>query len=82
MTVLQGFLTEHDGYDDAKVQQCAEGVLVGLKRCTVQAASGEIDQVAQELVRLAQNVEAEVDSSATAVARFEWGALVAGRSRP
>jgi hypothetical protein len=82
MTVLQGFLTEHDGYDDAKVQQCAEGVLVGLKRCPVQAASGEIDQVAQELVRLAQNVEAEVDSSATAVARFEWGALVAGRSRP
>ncbi|WP_194163697.1 ANTAR domain-containing protein [Mycolicibacterium sp. P1-5] len=93
MTVLQGFLTEHDGYDDSKVQQCAEGVLVGLKRCTVQAASGEIDQVArrhrldirrvaQALIRLAQNVEAEVDSNATAVARFEWGALVAGRRRP
>ena len=90
MTVLHGFLTEHDGYDDSKVQQCAEGVLVGLKRCTVDAAFGEIDRVsrrhrldirrvAQALIRLAQGVEAEVDSNATAVARYEWGALLAGR---
>ncbi|AKK29270.1 hypothetical protein [Mycobacterium sp. EPa45] len=90
MAVLHGFLTEHDGYDDGKVQQCAEGVLVGLKRCTVDAASGEIDKVsarhhldsrrvAHALVRLAQGVEPEADSNATAVARYEWGALLAGR---
>ena len=93
MTVLHGFLTEHDGYDDGKVQQCAEGVLVGLTRCTVDTASGEIERVsrrhrldirrvAQALLRLAQNVEPEVDSNATAVARYEWGALLAGGRRP
>ena len=90
MTVLEGFVMEHDGYDHAPTQECAEGVLVGLKRCTVDAASGEIDQVsrrhqldrgrvAQALVRLAQGVDPVVDSNATAVARYEWGALLAGR---
>ncbi len=90
MTVLEGFVMEHDDYDDVNVQQCAEGVLVGLKRCTMDAASGEIDQVsrrhhldnrrvAQALVRLAQGVDPVVDSNATAVARYEWGALLAGR---
>lgn len=93
MTVLQDFLMERDGYDDVKVHQCAEGVLVGLKRCTVDAASGEIEQVsrrhqldsrrvAQALVRLAQDVDPEADSNATAVARYEWGALLARRRRP
>lgn len=92
MTVLQGYLMERDGYDHAKVQQCAEGVLVGLKRCTVDDASGEIQQVsrrhrldssrvAQALVRLAQDVDPEADSNATAVARYEWGALLAGWRR-
>jgi len=93
MAVLRGYLMEQNGFDDGKVHQCAEGVLVGLKRCTVDAASGEIDQVsrrhhldsrrvAQALVRLAQNVDPEADSNATAVARYEWGSLVAGRQRP
>lgn len=93
MTALQGYVMERDGYDEVRVQQCAEGVLVGLKRCTVDAASGEIEQVsrrhhldtnrvAHALVRLAQDVEPGADSNATAVARFEWGALLAGRSRP
>ncbi|WP_168214954.1 ANTAR domain-containing protein [Mycolicibacterium sp. ELW1] len=91
MAVLQGYSTEHDGYDDGRMQR-AEGVLVGLRRCSVDAASGEIDQVsrrhhldgrrvAQALVRLAQDVEPEADSNATAVARFEWGALLAGGRR-
>ena len=93
MTALHGFLTEHDGYDDGKVQQCAEGVLIGLRRCSVDAAYGEIDRVSRRhrldmrrvtlaLVRLAQSVEPEADSNATAVARYEWGALLAGRQRP
>ncbi|BBX06101.1 ANTAR domain-containing protein [Mycolicibacterium aichiense] len=92
MAVLQGDSMEHDSYDDGRIQQCAEGVLVGLRRCSVDAASGELDQVsqrhrldgrrvAQALVRLAQDVEPEADSNATAVARFEWGALLAGGRR-
>jgi hypothetical protein len=76
--------------DETRMQQCARGVLVGLKRCTLDAACGEIaqasrrhhldsDRVAQALVRLAQDINPEADSNATAVARFEWGALLAGR---
>jgi hypothetical protein len=76
--------------DETRMQQCAQGVLVGLKRCTLDAASGEIiqasrrhhldsERVAEGLVRLAQDIDAEADSNATAVARFEWGALLAGR---
>jgi hypothetical protein len=34
--------------------------------------------VAQALVRLAQEIDPEADSNATSVARFEWGALLAG----
>ncbi len=75
--------------EETRMQQCAQGVLVGLKRCTLDAASGEIAQasrrhhldserVAQALVRLAQDINPEADSNATAVARFEWGALLAG----
>ncbi len=76
--------------DSYGVHQCAEGVLLGLKRCTLDAATGEIARasvrhhldsrrVAEALVRLAQDIELEVDSNATSVARFEWGALLAGR---
>ena len=79
--------------DDTRMQQCAQGVLVGLKRCTLDAASGEIAhasqrhqldrrRVAQALVRLAQDVEPEADSNATAVARYEWGALLPRRRQP
>ena len=91
MAVLQVHSMDHEGYDDGRMQH-AEGVLVGLRRCSVDAASGEIDQVsrrhrldgrrvAQALVRLAQDVEPEADSNATAVARFEWGALLAASPR-
>jgi hypothetical protein len=80
-------MTTREGYG---VQQCAEGVLVGLRRCTLNAASDEITRasgrhhldslrVAQALVRLAQDIDPEADSNATAVARFEWGALLAGQ---
>ena len=76
--------------EETRMQQCAQGVLVGLKRCTLDAAYGEIAQasrrhhldserVARALVRLAQDINPEADSNATAVARFEWGALLAGR---
>ncbi|MCX2931264.1 hypothetical protein ORI20_13330 [Mycobacterium sp. CVI_P3] len=68
------------------MRRYAEGVLVGLKRCTLDAASSEIalasqrhhldtQRVAQALVRLAQDVDPEIDSNATSVARYEWGAL-------
>ncbi|ORB53768.1 hypothetical protein BST42_10145 [Mycolicibacterium rhodesiae] len=91
MAALRGYSMEHNGYDGSRMQH-AEGVLVGLRRCSVDAASGEIDQVsrrhrvdggrvAQALVRLAQEVEPEADSNATAVARYEWGALLAGGRR-
>ncbi|GAY14492.1 hypothetical protein [Mycobacterium sp. shizuoka-1] len=42
------------------MQQCAQGVLIGL----------------------AQDVEPEADSNATAVARYEWGALLPRRRQP
>ncbi len=72
------------------VRQYAEGVLVGLKRCTLDAASDEIvrasrrhhldsQRVAQALVRLAEDIDPEADSNATSVARFEWGALLAAQ---
>lgn len=83
---------QHNGNDDTRMRQCAEGVLVGLKRCTLDVASGEIVQasrrhhldsqrVAHALVRLAQDVDPEADSNATAVARYEWGALLPRRRR-
>ena len=76
--------------EDYDVRQYAAVVLVGLKRCTPDAASGEIAaasqrhhldsaRVAQALVRLAQDVDPEADSNATSVARYEWGALLARR---
>jgi len=79
--------SSQEGHD---LRQYAEGVLVGLKRCTLEAASDEITQasrrhhldslrVAQALVRLAQDVDPEADSNATSVARYEWGALLARR---
>ena len=90
MVVFEGFCMEQHSNDETRMRQCAEGVLVGLKRCTMDAASGEIARasqrhhlnswrVSQALVRLAQEVDPEADSNATAVARFEWGALLAGR---
>lgn len=77
---------QHDG-NDAGVWERAEGVLVALRRCTLDDASGELarasrrhrldtERVAGALVRLAQDTDPELDSNATAVARYEWGALL------
>ena len=77
---------QHDDGDDG-VRERAEGVIVALRRCTVDAASGELarasqrhrldsERVAGALLRLAQDTDPELDSNATAVARYEWGALL------
>lgn len=87
-TVLEDYRMrrQHDS-DDAGVRERAEGVIVALRRCSLDAASGELARashrhhldsrrVAGALVRLAQDLGPEVDSNATAVARYEWGALL------
>lgn len=93
MTVLQDYrMWEKSigGDEQVALRQCAHGVLVALKRCSLDAAEGEIarasdrhrldgDRVARALVRLAQDIEPEADSNATAVARYEWGALLPHR---
>lgn len=95
MTVLQDYRMQEQhgrGQDRSETRQCAQGVLVALKRCTLDVAAGEIarassrhhldgDRVARALVRLAQDIEPEADSNATAVARYEWGALLPPRRR-
>ena len=78
---------QHGDGDDAQVRERAEGVIVALRRCTIDAASGELarasqrhrldtERVAGALLRLAQDTDPELDSNATAVARYEWGALL------
>jgi hypothetical protein len=78
------------GDEQVALRQCAHDVLVALKRCSLDAAESEIarasdrhrldgDRVAWALVRLAQDIEPEADSNATAVARYEWGALLPQR---
>ena len=78
------------GDEQAALRQRAQGVLVALKRCSLDAAEGEdarasnrhrldSDRVAWALLRLAQDIEPEADSNATAVARYEWGALLSQR---
>jgi hypothetical protein len=73
--------------EQTMIWQQAEGVLVALTRCTLDVAAGELARashrhhldgvrVAHALVRLAQDIEPEADSNATAVARYEWGALL------
>ena len=62
----------------------AQGVLIALRRCTVDAAFEEIGRasmrhrvprlrIAAALVALAQDSPLDVD--ATAAARYEWGSL-------
>jgi hypothetical protein len=93
MTVLQDYRMWEQyigGEEQVALRQCAHGVLVVLKRCSLDAAEGEIDRasdrhrldsdrVARALVRLAQEIEPEADSNATAVARYEWGAMLPQR---
>jgi AmiR/NasT family two-component response regulator len=70
---------------DAGMLDRAEGVLVALRRCTVDAAFSEIVDaskrhrvptlcIARALVALAQ--QAPLDDDATAAARYEWGSLL------
>jgi hypothetical protein len=93
VTALQDYRMweQHIGGDEqVALRQCAQGVLAALKRCSLDAAEGEIarasnrhrldrDRVARALVRLAQDIEPEADSNATAVARYEWSALLPQR---
>ncbi|WP_163804924.1 hypothetical protein [Mycolicibacterium anyangense] len=86
--MTQQYLGDFDGdFEQTEIRQQAEGVIVAIKRCTLDAAAGEISRashrhhlscgrVARALVRLAQDIEPEADSNATAVARYEWGALL------
>ena len=88
-TVLEDYRMrrQHGDGDDVGARERAEGVIVALRRCTVDAASGELarasqrhrldtERVACGLLRLAQDTDPELDSNATAVARYEWGALL------
>jgi hypothetical protein len=71
---------------DAQMLDRAEGVLIALRRCTMDAAFEEIVRaskrhrvptlsIAAALVALAQEPSLNGDD-ATAAARYEWGALL------
>ena len=71
---------------DARMLDRAEGVLVALRRCTIDAAFDEIVgaskrhrvptlRIARALVALAENSALDGDSEATAAAGREWGSL-------
>jgi hypothetical protein len=70
---------------DARMLDRAEGVLIALRRCTTDAAFGEVVRaskrhrvatlhIATALVALAQ--DSPLDDDAGAAARYEWGALL------
>jgi AmiR/NasT family two-component response regulator len=70
---------------DVRMLDRAEGVLIALQRCTIDAAFDEIVSASQRhrvptlriaaaLVALAQ--DSPLDDDATAAARYEWGALL------
>jgi hypothetical protein len=72
---------------DARMLDRAEGVLVVLRHCTIDAAFDEIVTaskqhrvptlcIARALVALAEN--SPLDDDATAAARYEWGSLLEG----
>jgi hypothetical protein len=69
---------------DARMLDRAQGVLIALRRCTVDAAFEEIGRaskrhrvprlrIAAALVELAQDLQ--VHDDAAAAARYEWGPL-------
>lgn len=75
---------------DARMLDRAEGVLIALRRCTIDAAFGEIVaaskrhrvptlRIAAALVAMAQG--APMDDDSAAAARYEWGSLL-DDSRP
>jgi AmiR/NasT family two-component response regulator len=70
---------------DARMLDRAEGVLIALRGCTINAAFQEIVSaskrhrvptlgIAAALVALAQ--DSPLDDDATAAARYEWGSLL------
>jgi AmiR/NasT family two-component response regulator len=76
---------EDPAKSDARMLDRAEGVLIALRRCGIEAAFNEIVDaskrhrvptlsIARALVALAANKPA--DDEATAAARYEWGSLL------
>jgi hypothetical protein len=72
---------------DARMLDRAEGVLVALRRCTIEEAFAEIVRaskrhrvptlrIARALVTLAEDTAAETDPNADAAARHEWASLL------
>jgi hypothetical protein len=72
---------------DARMLDRAEGVLVALRRCTIDEAFKEIVdaskrhrvpalRIARALVTLAEDSEPHNDNSATAAARYEWSSML------
>ena len=72
---------------DARMLDRAEGVLLALRRCSIDEAFTEIIRaskrhhiptfcIASALVALAENTPGPADPGATAAARYEWGSLL------
>jgi hypothetical protein len=72
---------------DARMLDRAEGVLLALRRCSIDEAFSEIIRaskrhhiptfcIASALVALAENSAGPPDPHATAAARYEWGSLL------
>jgi AmiR/NasT family two-component response regulator len=70
---------------DPRMLDCAQGVLIALRRCTMDSAFGEIVRAAKRhrvpplsiaaaLVALAQ--DSALDDDAAAAARYEWSSLL------
>jgi AmiR/NasT family two-component response regulator len=78
--------TRDPAKSDARMLDRAEGVLMALRRCTIDAAFDEIVdaskrhhvpplRIAKALVSLAAAANVAFDDDATAAARYEWGEL-------
>jgi hypothetical protein len=72
---------------DARMLDRAEGVLVALRRCSIDDAFDEIVRaskrhrvpalrIARALVTLTENTGLDADSHAISAARYEWGELL------
>jgi hypothetical protein len=79
-------IIEESTRTDARMLDRAEGVLIGLRRCSINEAFDEIVAaskrhrvptfcIARALVALAENRGVETDSTADTAARYEWGSL-------
>jgi ANTAR domain len=86
--VIMGLSAAEDSArTDARMLDRAEGVLLALRRCTINEAFEEIVAaskrhrvptltMARALVALVENAGAANDTNAAAAARYEWGALL------